>query len=531
MLDAIRRQLRTALSGEDSRLTAVALAVVLCLGLGLRLLNLGRPFYGYFMWNEVYYATIARNLDHFGFLNAYNYDWTGGSALGQRHGPSPFVPWLINFSFHLFGESEAAARLPILVLGMFSLLAIYAIARDLYDAEIALIACFLAAIMPGIVFMSRQVALDSPMVAFGLASVWMLLRARRKPALDLIAIVASSVLLGTAVFIKYTGVLFLPLLGWIWWGIVGQASPRRARSRWLLMGAYLLVAALPALAWMLRGILVSSGADGGGPSTAAYLIRGSEWASYQWKPALYSIWVRTSQQTGQVLWYPLVFTGVLSVAARRTAALARRNVEIVLLIVPWFVQLIYPASWYGNDAYTYPALYGVAVLLALVVRRGARRVLELLRPPAGTTFASVVLLVATVVFASLSDYKQYYHSWYTDRDFSLNLTLQLPANLITPEDPFASARIVRSVNASHAPILADVPATVYYAQDEMWRGKATWYWWPRRGEQSALLKSIASMEYAYVVFTYQPPALVMKALCESGYAQIGPGAWRKPSSP
>jgi hypothetical protein len=155
-MNAIQRQLFAASTGKDARLNGLALMAVLGLGLCLRLIDIGQPFHGYHMWNETYYVTIARNFDHFGLLNSYNYDWRGGSELGQRHGPSPFVPWLVHFSSHLFGKSEAAARLPILILGMFSLLAIYFIARELHDAEVALIASFLAAIMPGVVFISRQ---------------------------------------------------------------------------------------------------------------------------------------------------------------------------------------------------------------------------------------------------------------------------------------------------------------------------------------------------------------------------------------
>src|SRR5512146_2021870 len=162
-----------ARSGTSTSTALAAASVVLVLGLGLclRLMDITRPFYGYHMWNEAYYATIARNFDHFGLLNSYNYDWRGGSELSQRLGPSPLVPWLVYLASRLLGPSEAVARLPILLLGMSSLLAIYLIARELYDERIGLLSAFFAAIMPGAVFLSRQIALDSPMVAFGLASV------------------------------------------------------------------------------------------------------------------------------------------------------------------------------------------------------------------------------------------------------------------------------------------------------------------------------------------------------------------------
>jgi 4-amino-4-deoxy-L-arabinose transferase-like glycosyltransferase len=528
-MNVIHRHSIAALAGKDSRLSALALIAVLGLGLSLRLVDIDRPFYGYHMWNEAYYATIARNFNHFGLLNSYNYDWRGGSELGQRHGPSPFVPWLVHFSSHLFGESEAAARLPILFLGMLSLLAIYFIARELYDAQIALIASFLAAIMPGVVFMSRQLALDSPMVAFGLASVWTLLRARRKPRGSGIWIAVSSLCLGIAVFAKYTGVLFVPLLGFIWLRSMKQGGSSREPFRWLLPAAYFLAASLPAVAWLTKGWLASSGAGGGGDFLAVYLVRSNEWRLTSWMRAFYTTWVRTGQQVGQLLWYPFVLTVVLSLTSRRSLGFIKQNVEVLLLILPWFAVMIYPVSWYQNDSYSYPALYGIAVLLALIIRRAAHVVQELLRPSYQKMLMGITLLITVVVVGVLADYVQYYGSWY--RDFSSSWALQLPANLITQKEPFASARMVRSLNTSHAPILADTPATLYYAQDEYWQGKATWYWWTMPGELGLLLKAIESLKYAYVVFTYQPPSVVVSVLGETGYDHVGLGVWQRTSTP
>lgn len=525
----LRRALIAAATGADPRLTAVAVTSMIGLGLGLRLMDFGRPFYGFHMWNEVYYATIARNLDHFGFLELYNYDWEGGAELSQRHGPSPFVPWLVYLSTRLFGGSEAAARLPMLILGMLSLVAICLIARELYDAGIALLTAFFAAIMPGVVFLSRQVALDSPMVAFGLTAIWTLLRARRGARGRGALIAASSACLGITVFIKYTGVLFVPLLAWIWWTMIRQGRPARGWRAWLAPAAYFAVAALPALAWMVRGLLASSPANGTPGSLTQYLLRLNEWRPRFWLRALYSTWVRTGQQVGQLPWYLLVVAAVVSATPRRAWAFARQNAEVLLLIVPWLVPMIYPVSWYSNDAYTYPALYGVAILLALATRRVARVALERLEPSSGRAFACATLLAALVLGANLSDYKQYFGSWYKDKDFSSNWALQLPSNLVSQFDPFAPARIVRTVNTDDEPVLADTPATLYYAKKEDWKGKATWYWWMLPGELDELLEAIGSLEFTYVVFTYQPPALVVTALGRAGYEAIGPGVWQRPA--
>lgn len=512
-------------SGRSSGLAAASVVLVLGLGLCLRLMDITRPFYGYHMWNEAYYTTIARNFDHFGFLNSYNYDWHGSSELSQRFGPSPFVPWLVYLASRLLGPSEAVARLPILLLGMSSLLAIYLIARELYDESIALLSAFFAAIMPGAVFLSRQVALDSPMVAFGLASVWTLLRARRAGRGRWALVASSALCLGIAVFIKYPGVLFAPLLGWIWLELIGRSSGR-SRLRWLFPAGYFVVAALPALAWMARGALASGRGD-----VEEYLVRTNEWELRYWLRAVYSTWVRTGQQVGHLLWYPLVLLVAVTATPGRALAFARQHAAVLLLVVPWFALMVYPISWYQNDSYTYPALYGIAILLALAARRATRLAQELLRPTRERVLACGALLVALATLASLSDYRQYFGAWYKDKDYGSNWALQLPSNLITQFDPYASARLVRSQNTSHLPILADTPATLYYAQDAYWVGKAAWYWWLLPGELDLLLRAIASTRYGYVVFTYQPPAMVVTALGEAGYAHVGPGVWWRTPGP
>lgn len=528
---AARRAGVAALGGDGARTQALALAAVLGLGLLLRLSDIGRPFYGYYMWNEAYYATITRNFDHFGLLNAYNYDWRGGSELGLRLGPSPFVPWLVYLSTHLLGPSEAAARLPILILGMLSLVALYLVARELYGARVALVATFAAAIMPGAVFLSRQVALDSPMTAFGLASVWTLLRARREPRGRWLMAAASSLCLGIAVFIKYTGVLFAPVLAWIWVTILWP--DRRARSwlRWSLPVAYFLVAALPAFAWLVRGWLASRGATLGGGAGADYLLRAHEWEPRNWLRAGYATWVRLGQQVGHVLWYPLAIAAVLWATPRGILRFVREHVEVLLLILPWFAQLIYPISWYRNDGYTYPVLYGVAILVALAVRHAVRLLQAPLRPSREQVRVRAGMLATLALVACLSDYRQFYWSWYKDKDFTSNLALQQPANLIDQDDPFAPARKVRALNTSHAPVLADSPATLYYAQDQDWQGRATWFWWAFPDERERLPKAIESLEYAYVVFTYQPPSMVVNTLAKVGYEPVGPGVWRRPPAP
>lgn len=506
-----------------SRSRWMLLLAVLALGLLFRLLDIMQPFIGYHMWNEVYYVTIARNFEHFGLLSVYNYDWIGGSPLSQRSGPSPFVSWLVYFSSQALGMAEWVARLPILVLGMFSLVAIYFIARELYGNQVGLGTVFFAAIMPGIVFFSRQVALDGPMTAFGLAAVWILLLAKRRHQYRWLLL--SAVLLGISIFIKYTAVLFLPSLAWIWLKTVPRSEFTK-KATWALPIVYLLIAVIPAASWFVFTSETSSTRGGLSP-VAGYLNRAYEWRPEVWRMALMATWPRLADHIGHILWYPLALAATLALATGRLVGFVRQYLDVILLIVPWFAQAVYPWSWAQNDNYAYPLLYGVAVLLALLLREALRLAQQRFDLSGRNLRVSASLLGLLVFLSCLMDYKEVFHSWYIPS----YTTLQLPANVVTEYDPYYSARLVRAINVSHQPILADLPTTLYYAQDEYWSGRAVWLWWGLTDEQNQMIDAIRSKEFRYVVFTYRPPVEIADALARGNYRLIGPAVWENPASP
>lgn len=504
------------------------LVPVLVAGLFFRLLDIGRPFVGLHMWNEVYYVQIARNFDHFGFLSAYNYNAMGGSPLAPMYGPPPLVSWLVYISSKFLGTAEWVARLPILMLGMFCLVALNFIALELYNSRVAIIAVFLASVMPGLIFFSRQIALDTPMTAFGLGAVWTMLIANRTGRYRWAF--ASSVFLALAIFTKYTAVLFLPSLIWIWMRTIWRDERKREKSRWLMTASYLLIAALPAVAWFAITLKISS-SEGATAAWSGYLNRVSEWDLGAFKLALEAAWTRTSEQVGYILWYPLIIIVPFAFATGRMWSFLKRHIEVVLLIIPWYIQVIYPTSWVFNDGYDIPALYGLALLSGVVSRdlmdqavrlpdffgRHSRYVLSLLG------------IFTLITLSCLWDYRTVYRSWYSSL-YSTEFSLQSQANLITQGDPFSAARLIRSINVSHKPILADTPATLYYAQEEYWRGFAVWNWWGLGGSEK-LVAAIQSGEFEYIVFAYQPPAEVADAIITSGYHLISPGAWARSAPP
>jgi 4-amino-4-deoxy-L-arabinose transferase-like glycosyltransferase len=506
-------------------------AAFLFVGLIFRLWNLDATFSGIHSWNEVYYVTIARNLSHFGFLSPYNFADMDGRLLGLMSGPPPFVPWLIYISSQIFGNAEWAARIPVLIFGMLSLGAAALIAKELYDTQVAHMALLFAAVMPGAVFFSRQINLDGPMTAFGLGSLWTLLVFVRKRRYRWV--IASSILLSLAIFAKYTAVLFLPALAVVWIrALKGETLPKKKKLvTWLVPLSWLGVAVLPAFLWFLHGLSVTEVSSGRGP--ISYLARFSEWTNLRtWAGALLTVWQRTAEQVGSIFFYPLLFIIGAGLINGKIWRFIRGNLVALLLAAAWYAQVLYPASWIVNDGYIYPGLFGYAILLAYLVKLMLPRFQGIKGFAAERLIPSMLIFIGIIAFSCVMDYWHTYHSSYMRPNKTSYPDSQKPVNLVTPDEPFLSAKTVRNMNVEHKPVMADMPQTLYYAIDEYWKVPATW-WWPwsmaksRHSISPGQLAAIRGREYEFIVFAYQPLTEVVEAIMDSGYRRIAPAAWQK----
>src|SRR5512139_3775825 len=148
--------------------TILILGLILLLGLALRLIDLGQPFIGDKSWDEVHYALIAQNFSRYGLLNQY-------SQYGLDYTSTPLTPWLIYLGMRALGNFEWAMRLPFVIISVITLALFYFLAAKLYNDTVGLVAAFLAAIAPGLIFYGRASILDVPMTAAGLTSVLALL--------------------------------------------------------------------------------------------------------------------------------------------------------------------------------------------------------------------------------------------------------------------------------------------------------------------------------------------------------------------
>lgn len=128
-------------------------------------------------WDEATYAEVAHEAiagDHYLDLT-----WNGSPYLRKP----PVLFWMVSASFKLLGESEAAARLPSVLMGLGTIVLLYASA----SLAAGRVAGFFAGLFPlGFYFFiargGRECATDAPLIFFSTAALYGLLRARKNRA-------------------------------------------------------------------------------------------------------------------------------------------------------------------------------------------------------------------------------------------------------------------------------------------------------------------------------------------------------------
>jgi 4-amino-4-deoxy-L-arabinose transferase-like glycosyltransferase len=103
--------------------------------------------------------------------------WSLHPALGYYSKP-PLVAWLIAATTAVFGEDELAVRLAAPLLHFGTSLVIYAIARRLYDARVAMWSAIAYATLPGVSASAALISTDAPLLFCWAAALYAFIRAR-----------------------------------------------------------------------------------------------------------------------------------------------------------------------------------------------------------------------------------------------------------------------------------------------------------------------------------------------------------------
>jgi len=150
------------------------LAVIVLLGLYLRIYHIQYPVIGYHNWKSTHYLTEARNFEREGFfkdgffvpmrdtMNNYN-----EPSDGAHYDTFPTISIFVALAFKIFGESIIIARLVNIFFSLGAVIYLYFLIKELFNSEtLALLTAFLAAINPLFVFFSHNIQVVNPGLFF-----------------------------------------------------------------------------------------------------------------------------------------------------------------------------------------------------------------------------------------------------------------------------------------------------------------------------------------------------------------------------
>jgi 4-amino-4-deoxy-L-arabinose transferase-like glycosyltransferase len=467
-----------------------ALIAVSALGAALRLAHLARPMNGVAAsaWNEGHYALIALNFDRYGL-------WSQRDELGVDATFSPGVPWLIWLAFRLFGVSEWAARLPIVLFGIAAVPLVAAVVRRISRSEqLAFGAAALAAVMPEVVYFAQNVQLDTPSICGALAAAAAILRYRDEGGRAWLVLAGGA--LAAAVWFKFTTVLLYP-------AFLLLASPEGRPERRVLgrAAAFAALTLLPSAAWVAHAL-----------------------GSREMLPSFYERAWDLRRALQALIELPVIVAGHVSppvfllLAAGIPAALRwrRRLQGVGSWCLPCFLlYLAVPQSALTNRYYDLPATYllsavAAAGLWTLFSRRRSGPRPRLWRPYLAALAVLVILIGA-------------YDLWdpTTDR---LARTMTPHAAPLDPS-PFYSARVVARLPKRRT--VVDAPQTMFYAGGDP-------AWVEIVGGDGDVRRAIDGERYAYIVLNdfwhQQPPyypldGALRDRLARHHYVQVAPGAF------
>ena len=197
------------------------LAAVLVVVLGAAILLPGLGGYALFDPWEAQYAQVAAEMAEQGsWLDAVYRD-------SERWFSKPLLAfWMLRVSYALFGVSEFAARLPVALCGVATLLVLLVLATRLYGLRVGLLSTLVLATSPQFVLLARQVMLDVPYLLFQTAALLQFALAARDTeswsarrrflwfyALSALAVLTKGL---TAVAIPVLAVALYVLVTWDW---------------------------------------------------------------------------------------------------------------------------------------------------------------------------------------------------------------------------------------------------------------------------------------------------------------------------
>lgn len=202
----------------------------------------------------------------------YHVEWARALAAGDWIGSdvffrAPLYPYLLGAAFALFKGSLWAARIVQVTYASLVPVAVTLLARRLLTRERAIIAGFLAAAYPFLIYFTNELLIESLVVVLDTFAVLAIVRADEVPSWG--RWVAAGAVAGLSTIARPTVLVFVPLvLLWIWWRALnpesagartagrGGSGERRAARVALVRGSSPLRTAVARFAFYAVGIAI-----------------------------------------------------------------------------------------------------------------------------------------------------------------------------------------------------------------------------------------------------------------------------------
>ncbi|HIK44892.1 MAG TPA: glycosyltransferase family 39 protein [Leptolyngbyaceae cyanobacterium M65_K2018_010] len=345
------------------------------------LILLSHPQQSLMAYDEGYYAQQARwMLEKNDWITV---GWWGSPIFDRTIG----AQWLIALSYHWFGRSEWAARLPSIVASVVSIFLTWRIGRRLLPPTAGLWGAAILAVMPLWMQSTKLATQDMVLVALELFAIWALLHSEDHPhqriGWGMLAGIALSIgFLAKSVMIVLPAIALLPYLIW------SHRSNRHLTNLGLYYG--LLFGAVPSAIWLSRSVarygplplnqlfekvilLSRAGSESATPATfqstttITYYLWHIPATTFPWVLfALVGAWLlwRHPQVGRRTLWlgYPVVLLMLLSLFDTRTWYYSLQIYPFLALLAG--VGLEHLGRWYRSRA---PRRYRVAVGLSWAI--------------------------------------------------------------------------------------------------------------------------------------------------------------------
>jgi hypothetical protein len=236
---------RLGLAGAGS---ALPLAAILLLGVGLRLLYISSPLLDAHRWRQIDTAVMARYFYEDSPNPLYpQVNW--GGPRGYVESEFPLVPFIASLLYFVFGPDDRLGRITTVAFSAGLMILLYLLVRTMRGTPAARAATFLVAVSPGAVYYGRTFMPDTAMLCLSVGALFGIVRYLQTGSTR--ALAWGSAALAAAVLVKMPAVLVLAPIAAAAWQARGRAA-LVDRRLWIAVGVALAIAA----AWYVHAYFI-----------------------------------------------------------------------------------------------------------------------------------------------------------------------------------------------------------------------------------------------------------------------------------